>query len=661
MEKSNYPALSAFILASFSYHAALAASQDTMVVTASGFQQRIEDSAASISVIPRQQIEDKAYRDVTDALKDVPGVVVTGGASSSDISIRGMSSKYTLILVDGKRINTRGTRPNKDNAGIEQGWLPPLQAIERIEVVRGPMSSLYGSDAMGGVINIITRKTSTTTWSGSLHSDATFQENSHSGDLFQSNAYASGPLVEGLLGLRLNGLLSRRAEDRLRYGYGEQRMRSGTAVFSLTPNDKHQFDLEMGRSLQDRNNTPGMSWPAESCRNGHCQPNTRSEERFQRTHFTLSHNGYGDFGNINSYLQREETHNPGRRIRLHNTEFNSQIQFDLASHLLSLGGQYRYEDLHDEGNLLQTADNPNQLTRWSWALFAEDEWALTNDFTLTAGIRMERDQNYGTHWTPRAYGVWHLTQQWTIKGGVSGGYRSPDLRQSSASWGQITGGFGRPSIIIGNPALKPEKSLSEEVAIIWDSLAGLNASITLFNTDFKDKITEVHICDSSGTEATCSIGNTPYFFISDRVNVDKATMRGAEVTLGWDISQRWHLTANYTYTESEQKSGPQQGNPLNQMPKHMFNTLLNWQATQDVSLWSRLNLRSKTSDYLSRTTMSKGTPSYAFVDTGFSYRANGNLTIGGGVYNILDKTVDYEHYNTTLDGRRYTVGMTYNF
>lgn len=101
---------------------------DTMVVTASGFQQRIQDSAASISVVTREQIENKAYRDITDALKDVPGVVVTGGGSHSDISIRGMSAKYTLILVDGKRVDTRGTRPNSDGSGIEQGW-PPLSAL----------------------------------------------------------------------------------------------------------------------------------------------------------------------------------------------------------------------------------------------------------------------------------------------------------------------------------------------------------------------------------------------------------------------------------------------------------------------------------------------------------------------------------------------------
>src|SRR5690625_4414446 len=128
---------------------------DTIVVTASGFEQLVEDAPASISVIPREELEKKAYRDVTDALRDVPGVLITGGGSASDISVRGMAPAYTMILIDGKRQNSRETRPNADGPGIEQGWLPPVQAIERIEVIRGPMSSLYGSDAVGGVINII--------------------------------------------------------------------------------------------------------------------------------------------------------------------------------------------------------------------------------------------------------------------------------------------------------------------------------------------------------------------------------------------------------------------------------------------------------------------------------------------------------------------------
>lgn len=661
MEKPCYNTLAALILASLASGSALAQTEDTMVVTASGFQQRIQDSPATISVIPRQQLETRAYRDVTDALKDVPGVVVTGGGSSSDISIRGMSSKYTMILIDGKRVDTRGTRPNSDNAGIEQGWLPPLQAIERIEVVRGPMSSLYGSDAMGGVINIITRKTSTTkAWTGSLQGDATIQEDRDSGDIYQTNAYAAGPLIDGLLGLRVNGLFSHRGEDHFVNGFNEQRMRSGTAVFSLTPDEKNDFDFEIGRSLQDRNSTPGKSVATENCRKGVCKPNSSSDNLYTRNNYSITHNGYYDFGNSTSYIQREETNNPGRNMKMYNTIFNTQTQFDLGSHMLNLGGQYRYEKLSDGGNQLEAADGLDQLTRWSWALFAEDEWALTNDFSLTTGIRMDQDQNYGSHWTPRMYGVWHLTEQWTVKGGVSAGYRSPDLRQSSANWGQITGGGVSNGIIVGNPNLKPEKSISEEVGILWDNQEGLNAGITLYNTDFKDKITEVRRCNSSSDPA-CTIGNEHYDFVSDRVNVDKANMRGIELTAGWQITEDWKLSTNYTFTESEQKSGEFQGKALNKMPKHMINGVLDWQATEDLGLWSRVNFRSETSEYLSRTSMAVSTPSYTFVDAGVSYQALKNLQISGGVYNILDKTVDYEHFNTTLDGRRYTVGMTYNF
>ncbi|MBW7984682.1 ligand-gated channel protein [Enterobacillus tribolii] len=625
--------------------------QNTMVVTASGFQQKIEDSPATISVVTRKQLEEKAYRDITDALKDVPGVVITGGGSKSDISIRGMGSKYTLILVDGKRVDTRGTRPNSDNSGIEQGWLPPLETIERIEVVRGPMSSLYGSDAMGGVINVITRKTGNSQpWQGSLHGDATFQENSNSGDLFQTNAYASGPLIEGLLGLRLSGVLSRRAEDQIVGGYAKQEIKNGSAVFSLTPDESNELEFEAGRSLQDRDTTPGKSTEQSS------QP---SNSRYERTNYAITHSGNYGFGSSTSYIQREENKNPGRSMQMNNTIANTQTQFEFSDHHLSVGGQYRYEDLKDSGNQL-AGSNTDNLTRWSWALFAEDEWSLTNDVALTGGVRMDRDENFGTHWTPRLYAVWHPAEQWTLKGGVSTGYRSPDLRQTAANWGQATGGGRSNGMIVGNPDLKPEKSVSEEIGVMWDSGSGITAGLTLFNTDFKDKITEVRRC-SSASDPACTLNGETYDFISDRINVDKANMRGVETNVGWDITKDWSLTANYTYTESEQKSGPLSGQPLNQMPKHMVNTTLDWKATQDVSLWSRLNFRGRTSDYLSRTSMATGTPSYTFVDVGAVYQANKRLDITAGVYNVFDKQVKNDVYGTVLDGRRYTVGMTYNF
>nr|WP_279007896.1 ligand-gated channel protein [Aeromonas jandaei] len=630
---------------------AVASDQEVMVVTASGFQQKIEDSAASISVITREQLEKRAYRDVTDALKDVPGVVVTGGGSSSDISIRGMGSKYTLMLVDGKKVDSRGTRPNSDGPGIEQGWLPPLQAIERIEVVRGPMSSRYGSDAMGGVINVITRKTTGLAWQGSVHADSTFQENKDAGNSFQTDAYTAGSLIDGVLGLRFNGQLAHRGEDKFTQGFAEQETRSGTAVLSFKPDEHNRFDLEASRSLQDRDRTAGNSLDAKA---------KDSLNRYERTNYALTHDGQYDFGSSSSYLQQETNTNPGRKMELTNTIADTHTQFILGAHYLSVGGQYRYEDLHDQGNNLKVANPAEQLTRWSWAMFVEDEWSLTDSFALTGGARMDRDQNYGSHWSPRLYGVWHLDDSWTLKGGVSTGYRSPDLRMSAANWGQVTGGGSLDGMLVGNPELKPETSVSEEIGLLWNGHQGFNAGVTLFNTDFKNKISEVRRCTSKSDPA-CTLNGHSYDFISDRVNVDKANMRGVESMMDWAINDKWSVSGSYTFTQSEQKSGPLAGNALNQMPRHMVNGSVDWQTTEELSLWSRVNFRGETSEYLSRVKMAEGTPSYTFFDMGLVYKANKHLDLTAGVYNLFDKTVDYSSYGTVLDGRRYNLGVTYNF
>ncbi len=245
-----------------------------------------------------------------------------------------------------------------------------------------------------------------------MHGDATFRENHDSGDIFQTNAYASGPLIDGLLGAKVTGLLSRRAEDKIVNGYNEQKMRNGGITLNFTPDEKNDFDLDFARELQDRNSTPGMSKAAETCRGTTCTPNTKSDSRYEHTTYSLTHSGYYDDFNTTSYIQQEETNNPGRKMRSYNTTFNNQNQIFLGDHTLTLGGQYRYEKLRDNGNQLEAADGLNKLTRWSWALFAEDEWSMTESFTLTGGLRMDKDQNYGTNWTPRGYGVWH----WPISG-----------------------------------------------------------------------------------------------------------------------------------------------------------------------------------------------------------------------------------------------------
>lgn len=633
---------------------------EKIVVTASGFEQNIKKAAASISVLTQEEINKKAYRDVTDALKDVPGVVVTGGGSSSDISIRGMGSAYTVIMVNGKKVNSRSVRPNSDNSGIEQGWLPNIGAIERIEVIRGPMSGLYGSDAMGGVINIITKKNSHE-WSGSVKVDTTLQENSDSGNQYQTNAYISGPLIADLLSFKANGLYSQRDEDEIYGGYKKQKIRAGGAAFSLTPNDDHTIELEYQRSIQNRNATVGKT--IENKPNKRGQYPTDSLTNYYRTEYSLTHRGQVGAVETHSYIQREENDNPSRHMEATNTTFNTINKVNLGHHSLSFGGMYLKEELDDQGNQLSIggAKPISHLDRYSWALFAENAWNVVDDFTLTTSLRLDKDEKFGDHWSPKVYGVWGVNDNWVIKGGVSTGYKTPALRATVAEWGQATGGGQSNGVIVGNPELKPEKSVNYEVSFNWDNLDNLTAGLTLFNSEFKDKITEIRTCQGDAGSMGCDWLGEKFDFVSLRENVDKANMRGAEATFGWKILPNVNVSANYTFTDTEQKSGENKGKPLNEMPKHMFNTTADWEINDQFSSWGRVNYRSKTSDYLSRTAMAKGKPAYTMVDVGVNYKPTQNIAVAAGIYNLFDKEIDTATYNYVLDGRRYNLGVTYSF
>src|SRR5690606_15811266 len=220
------------------------------VVTAAGFEQKVTDAPASISVISQEDLRQKRYANLAQALGDVEGIDIgqtTGKTGGLNISIRGMPSVYTLILIDGRRQNAAGNVAPNGLGETSASFIRPMSAIERIEVIRGPMSTLYGSDAMGGVVNIITKKVPSE-WAGSVSLDHTFQENRDYGDATRTSIYASGPLVEGLLGLQVRGSLYDREESNLEYGDGvevskrgpspvEGRNNSFGGRLTLTPHD----------------------------------------------------------------------------------------------------------------------------------------------------------------------------------------------------------------------------------------------------------------------------------------------------------------------------------------------------------------------------------------------------------------------------------------
>ena len=139
------------------------------VVTATSTLRQLGDAPASVSVISRDELALRPVQDLEDALRGTAGLRFTGvGMTRRGVSIRGMGSEHTTVLIDGQRIGNAGGAVA--HADFDLGWVP-VEAIERIEVVRGPMSSLYGSEALGGVVNVITRR-STDTWQGRRSSTA---------------------------------------------------------------------------------------------------------------------------------------------------------------------------------------------------------------------------------------------------------------------------------------------------------------------------------------------------------------------------------------------------------------------------------------------------------------------------------------------------------
>ncbi len=620
-----------------------------LVVSATGYEQELTDAPASISVINREKIERGVYKDITDVLRDVPGVIVTGGGAGdngADITMRGMPAAYTLLLVDGKRVSSRESRPN-GSAGFEQDWLPPMGAIERIEVIRGPMSTLYGSDAIGGVINVITRKVPET-WGGELQLDTVLQENQDSGNIFQTNFHVGGPLVPDMLGLQIYGRQYNREEDRIINGFEEKELQSVTGRLSFTPKQGHDIVLESGIVDQRRRSFAGVSGPVDGCRGG-C---TDSDTSHFRKYYSLSHVGRWDLGTTNSYVQQESVENEGRQMEITNTTAKSSLVVPLGNHMVTVGASYEKEALDDK-----TSNRISDLTEVEgskWALFAENEWMLTEDFALTGGVRLDEDENYGSHVSPRLYGVWKMAPRWTLKGGVSTGFRSPNLREIVPDWGQVSRGGN----IYGNPNLKPETSLNKEVSLHYTVPGGLRGNVTLFHNDFEDKITRITCPIDICTDGPNQFGSDPTY----RVNVDDAVTQGVEVGFNSPIGTNLEVGATYTYTDSEQKSGEYEGEPLTQLPEHLATLSLNWFPTDRLSPWIKATYRGKESQ--PNTGPSQGAliaPSYTMLDSGLGYQLTDNAQIKAGVYNLFDKEITDEKYGLVEDGRRYWLALNIGF
>ncbi|WP_138465226.1 TonB-dependent receptor domain-containing protein [Poseidonocella sp. HB161398] len=643
---------------------------DTITVTAGGFEQSVENAPASVTVIPGEELQRQNVTDLTDILTGVQGVATTGTADESDIFIRGLPGDYTLILVDGRRQGTRESRPN-GSSGFEQSWIPPVAAIERVEVVRGPMSSLYGSDAMGGVINIITKKISPV-WTGSLTLEGTLPEHSRDGVSAQQSFYLAGPVIDDKLGVQLWGRRYWQDESGVVDGAAGSDDEDLTARLVFAPVDGHEFQAEVGRTRVQNTTSDG-----ESVEEG----DGDAKNRHTREHWMVGYRG--EWGAVDADLSfQQETgkrttwsgdadeslEKSDREPEIKNSVLDAKFTAPFSGageHTLVFGGQYFDAELTDQNS--GTQDSSHQtFSAYQWALFAEDEWRLLPDFALTLGARYTEHENFGGYWTPRLYGVWNATGKLTVKGGVSTGYKAPGIRQTTEGYYYATQrGQG---VIVGDPDLEPETSTSYELGAIWTEQAW-QLSATAYHTDFTDKI------ESYNTGETIEVdGVTRNRW--EYVNVQDATVQGVELAATWETNPYLSWRATYTYTDSEQESGDYKGLPLARTPEHQASLRGDWKTpVSGLDAWGRVTYHGEEINAGARIG-SNGTPykrnadgdviaykydAYTTVDIGASYAVNETLTLNAAIYNLTDKEIASADNNTVAEGRSLWLGLTATF
>ncbi len=633
-----------------------------MVVSASSLEHSLADAPASISVISRADIEKRPALELAELLGTVEGVSLSrSGNLVPGVQLRGLGQAYTLFLVDGKRVNSSNVSFRGND--YDTGWVPTTE-IERIEVVRGPMSSLYGSDAIGGVVNIITRKVGKN-WRGALKLDTVQPQDEQAGATRSASVSASGPLIADVLGLRVSAGYDRRAADQgvnapvngtAQAGFPLIANRQLGAVLSWLPLAGH--DLKLGYDTSHRDHGGFV---------------------LERTATSLAHRGRYDFGVSELSVNLDETRNLVGTVsgqvnpnRANNNSLDGKLvlPWDAAGQTVTVGGEVRREKLYDPANITGLPGTVGYRSKpevklSQYALFVEDEVGLREDLKLTLGNRYDHHENFGGHNSPRAYLVYHPTPEISLKGGVARAFRAPTLLQGSANWGSVSCGSATVGCyIIGSPALKPETSTSKELGAQFD-YGKFGGGLTVFHNELKDMI------DISSRTADRVLAQSYANFIGflpdgrpifAYQNVSRVRTQGAEASLRAEFSPQWALRANLTYTDAKNTSGAR-ALPMVYRPRHNANLTLDWRPSQQWS--ASATARHIGKQYLSvpasgNNMVEKG--AYAVADLSLAYRFEPGITVSAGVLNLGDAG---KQRNSSSDfneeGRRLFLSMLAKF
>lgn len=578
-----------------------AASDDsdvTIIVTAERTSQPVTESISSASVVTAKQIKESGAQTVADALRAVPGITIIQngelGALSS-ASIRGTTTAQSLVLIDGQRVTSSAFGAIADLAKI------PADSIARIEIIRGPVSSLYGSDAIGGVINIITKTPTVDSGEATLGFGTNDRAERHLALRGASDSvlWQVAGSVPSFTGSRPNSKFA--ATDL-----------SGRLTL---PNEKGWNISLNGNIYHDKLGLPGsITFPSL---------NDRQLWNRQSLGLSATRTIAGGQFEIRGYTmqQRLKEINPDwftdTLITGDTKAAEMTYSRNFGDHQMVFGTEYRDENYNDMENQVLIQDK--RIT--NRALFAQDRMPIGKKMDLVAGARLDDHSTAGSHVTPRVGITREFGAKTRVRASYSEGFRAPSLVEL------FYNNFGSH----GNPNLKPERSSQYEVGV--NSKCGKNTfDLAVFTSRIRDQIAFILI--------------DPVLFTGTWENLERARQRGAEFTWSRPMGKTAGITLAYTYIDALNlaKDKRLNGIPYNQVGVTMSRQIWNC----DLSLTGRFVDKRLFGPLTS--------PSYALFDLYLAKREKGSISPYMVVRNLADKSYD-EVAGYPAEGRSFELGI----
>ena len=675
--------ITSFVLIQNSF--ANTALEDVTVTTATKTEKNIDGVSASVIVITQKDIEKISASTLKDVFEKIPSINAQFGrfphpssASKASVSIRGAGANGTLILIDGKRLSGETESPYELNR-------IPASMIERIEIVKGSMSTLYGSDAIGGVINIITKKVD----KNSSTLDVKYGQNGH-GEAKEKNVNFTTSGTKEDIKYKLFGSIIDTSSYSKNKSYTQvatnpttgavlvanpQNNISGTnkVTFSDDANVKN-VGTRIEKNLNDNvtlgfdlnyldENREGTYIGSAAFSGGGLIKNTpvNSEDNNRRfdvssdLKYQINDDLSGQTKVYRSYYKKRNETTPINFAGPVNTKFSANVTIDTIesnltyvlndSNIITTGLEFR-EETRDSSAINPVASSSDFITKKVQykSLFIQDEIALTNSLNATMGARYDKISNADNKATIQIGLVQKLTENTNLRANYAQGYRAPDIAELYVVSPSYKDGKRFGSDVIFGPKtsayeLKPEQSQTFEIALS-NRMDKLFSEIVLFNTKIDDKIELV----SYGS------GNAKYYTSE---NLDKVDIKGVELNLDYTLNDNADLNFNLTYLDTEDKSTNKE---LIFTPDLSASLGFNYKILSNVA--TNLSLRYLGEQY-SDTQNTATTDDYTLVDVGVKYDVNKTLTLYTGIDNIFDTKIE-EELGTNV-GAYYFAGARINF